>query len=85
MSATALWIGWEGLPDYGLVSALAGGVLTLAILLVRKFPLPAALEARAWIARLHDHRTGVPYGVALAVAGLVTYPDSLVWLRTATA
>ena len=84
-AATALWIGWDGLLDYGLVSALAGGVLTLLILASRKVPLPAALQARAWIARLHDPRSGVPYGVALAVAGLMTYPGSLVWLRAATA
>jgi len=80
-AATAIWIGFDGLMNYGLVSALAGGGLTLALLAMRKMPLPAALSARAWIARLHNPETGVPYGVALAIAGLSLYPESLVWLR----
>ena len=29
-AATALWLGWTPLADYGLASALAGGALTLA-------------------------------------------------------
>jgi prepilin peptidase CpaA len=29
-----------------------------------------------WIDRLHDHRVGVPYGIALAAAGLITYSNS---------
>jgi len=80
-AATAVWLGFDGLMNYGLVSALAGGALTLALLGMRKFPLPAALSKREWIARLHSPETGIPYGVALAAAGLAIYPDSLVWLR----
>ncbi len=80
-AATAIWLGFGGLMSYGLVSALAGGVLTIALLALRRAPLPKALSSREWIARLHNPESGVPYGVALAAAGLLIYPDSLVWLR----
>ena len=32
-----------------------------------------------WIERLHDARTGIPYGIALACAGLVIYPHTQIW------
>ena len=39
-AATALWLGWETLSDYGLSAAIYGGVLSLAILFARKVALP---------------------------------------------
>jgi prepilin peptidase CpaA len=76
-AATALWLGFAHLVDYLLVSAVIGGVLTLLILELRRLPLPAFLAGKPWIARLHDMKTGIPYGIALALAGLVVYPDSV--------
>jgi prepilin peptidase CpaA len=32
-----------------------------------------------WLSRLHDKRSGVPYGIALAGAALVVYPHSPIW------
>jgi prepilin peptidase CpaA len=82
-AATAVWFGWSGVLEYALVSAIFGGALTLALLVARKWPLPTALLRRTWIARLHDHQTGVPYGIALAAAGLFLYPQTALWV-TAT-
>jgi prepilin peptidase CpaA len=84
-SATALWIGFDHLLDYGIYAALLGGVLTLLILVLRHWPLPSALVKQEWIMRLHDHDNGVPYGIALAVAGLLLYPDTRIWLLAANA
>ena len=78
-SATAVWIGWPQVCDYGLLASVLGAALTFSILFFRKAPLPPFLESRAWIARLHDKKAGVPYGIALACAGLVLYPDTPVW------
>ena len=78
-AATALWIGWSPLAEYGLSSAIAGGGLTLLILVGRRFALPSPLAAQAWIARLHDARTGIPYGIALALGGLMVYPQTQLW------
>jgi prepilin peptidase CpaA len=78
-AATALWMGWSLILDYGATAAIFGGVLTLALLSARMAPLPAALERHAWIERLHNLKTGVPYGIALAAAGLAQYPHSQIW------
>jgi prepilin peptidase CpaA len=79
-ASTALWLGFDNLLDYGLYAALMGGSLTLAILVMRRWPLPAFLRAREWIVRLHDRGNGVPYGIALALAGLILYPETAIWL-----
>ncbi len=84
-AATAVWVGWEHLLDYSIFAAMLGGVLTLALLGARSLPLPQMLMRHAWIARLHDEKTGVPYGIALAAAGLLLYPETAVWLRAAAA
>lgn len=75
-AATALWLGFSSLMDYLLLTAVIGGAMTLLILQLRRFPLPDALARQRWIARLHAVETGVPYGIALALAGLIVYPDT---------
>ena len=76
VAAAALWIGWSDLLGYLIVASIFGGALTHAILGFRRLPLPQVLARQAWVARLHDHREGVPYGIALALAGLVIFRDS---------
>lgn len=75
-AATALWFGFSHLMDYLLIAAMFGGVLTLFILIVRQWPLPLFFARQLWIARLHDMKSGIPYGIALALAGLLVYPDT---------
>ncbi|MDJ1157647.1 prepilin peptidase [Chelatococcus sp. SYSU_G07232] len=82
-AATALWLGFGSLLDYLLLAAFAGGLLTLALLLVRSVPLPRFALGWEWAARLHHPKTGVPYGIALAFAGLVVYPHSAIWKAAA--
>ena len=82
-AATAVWLGWDNLYSYGLMASAIGGALTLAILYLRKVDLPAALASRGWIRRLHAAGAGVPYGIALAAAGLLLYPDTAIWSAAA--
>lgn len=82
VAAVALWIGWHDLLTYLLIAALAGGALTLALLFLRRLPLPELLGRHVWIARLHDRSAGVPYGIALAAAGLIVLPRT-VWIELA--
>ena len=69
--------GFEWRSDRG------GGVLTLALILSRKAQLPAWAARREWIARLHHPNSGVPYGIALATAGLLLYPQTQIWRAAA--
>jgi prepilin peptidase CpaA len=82
-AATAAWLGWTAILDYGLAAALFGGILTLILLGARMAPLPAAFGRIDWLARLHNANTGVPYGIALAAAGLMQYPNSSIWAAVA--
>jgi len=82
-AASALWLGWSPLADYGLASALAGGALSLVILFARRLALPQFLASQGWIARLHDAKSGIPYGIALALGGLVAYPETALWTSLA--
>jgi prepilin peptidase CpaA len=78
-AATAAWLGWTAILNYGLAAAIFGGILTLVLLGARKAPLPAPLGRVDWLARLHNANAGVPYGIALAAAGLMQYPNSSIW------
>jgi prepilin peptidase CpaA len=78
-AATAIWLGFENVIDYVGVASIIGGLLTLIIIQLRRWPMPRAILARDWFARLYDHESGVPYGIALAAAGLILYPETLVW------
>lgn len=75
-AATCLWLGPQALLVYTIYAALIGGALTLLILLLRNMPLPAVLYSQGWLVRLHSPKEGVPYGIALAAAGLLVYPDT---------
>jgi prepilin peptidase CpaA len=78
-AATALWLGWSLMFDYAMAAAIFSGALTLVILTGRMTTLPAPLSRFPWIARLHDVKAGVPYGIALAAAGLIQFPNSHIW------
>jgi prepilin peptidase CpaA len=82
-AATAAWLGWTAILNYGLAAAIFGGILTLILLGARAAPLPAAFDRIEWLARLHNVKAGVPYGIALAAAGLMQYPNSSIWAAIA--
>lgn len=73
-AAIAVWLGWSPLFEYTLYASLFGGALTVIIIVARKIPMPEFLQRQTWAARLHNATQGIPYGVALAAAGLMIYP-----------
>ena len=79
-AATSLWFGFDHLLQYLVDAALLGGVLTFLMINFRLLPLPAPMARWAWLARLHQKGAGVPYGIALAVAALLVYPET-VWMK----
>ena len=79
-AAAALWFGFAHLMNYLLYASLFGGALTLVLLQFRQWPLPVAFAGQPWLARLHDKETGIPYGIALAVAALMIYPETE-WMK----
>ena len=80
-AATTLWLGFGLTLPYLVYAALLGGVLTLAVLFLRNLPLTPFLARYRWLERLHDRKEGVPYGIALALAGMLTYTNSIIFER----
>ncbi len=78
-AATALWIGPGVIMEYLLIASVFGGLLTLAILEVRRRPMPMFAVAWPWFTKLHNEKSGVPYGIALAASGLIVYPSTQIW------
>ncbi|MGA2817913.1 MAG: prepilin peptidase [Xanthobacteraceae bacterium] len=75
-AATVLWLGFAHLADYLFYASLFGGALTLFIIQFRAMPLPQVFVGRQWAERLHRNDSGVPYGIALAAAALIVYPQT---------
>ncbi len=85
-AAAAVWLGFSPLLlHFLLLAVIYGGALTLLLLLFRSVPvLPAAVHGQNWLLRLHCPQTGVPYGIAIALAALQLYPQTL-WFAAVAA
>lgn len=80
-AASALWLGWPASISYLIVTAIAGGGLTLVLLSLRSpFIRPYVLAGPAWVHRLAEPDGDLPYGVAIAVGALVAFPGSALML-----
>ncbi|PKR88112.1 peptidase [Pleomorphomonas diazotrophica] len=75
-SAIALWLGIEQALPFLVLTALFGGALSLTVLAFRSIPLPGFMLGWPPALRLHEKGAGVPYGVALAAAALMVFPET---------
>ena len=64
----SLWVGFEKLTEFGFYFALLGGVMSIALLLIRKI-IPHTTSNKP-IPRILRDKEPVPYGVAIAGAFL---------------
>lgn len=77
LAATSVWMGFNmTLLQYLLLASIVGGILTIAILAYRKSPLALLTSQNAFLRHFADEKVGVPYGIALGLAGLLTFPES---------
>jgi prepilin peptidase CpaA len=79
-AAAALWLGPNYTIEFIMWTAFIGGALSLLLLLLRQRMSPALAVRYQWLFRLHDPETGVPYGLALAGAALLLYPQTT-WIN----
>jgi len=73
LAAAALWMGWQNLLPFILLTTLVGACLGMLLLVLRRL-LPRAAQAGGWYSRLLSPREGVPYGVAISAAALALLP-----------
>jgi prepilin peptidase CpaA len=78
-AVTTLWFEPDHALLYFIYTSVIGGLLTLTIVQLRSRMLPSALYRFSWITQLHDARSGVPYGAAMAPAALIVFPQTA-WL-----
>jgi prepilin peptidase CpaA len=83
LAACALWLGPADILPFAIGFSLIGGGLAFLLLAVRRLPVPVLLLKQDWLRRLWTADTGIPYAVAFALAGLLQYPQSQIWLRLA--
>lgn len=71
-----LWVGADQAPNFFFGATLVGGIGALLLLLFRKLSLPRAWREKAWIERLHAKDMGLPYAIAIGIAGLIVLPGT---------
>ncbi|MBU4434720.1 MAG: prepilin peptidase [bacterium] len=75
-AASGLWIGWPAALPFMLATGLAGGAVTMGILALRSGWLePVLAGSPAWVRKLSAQGGDIPYGVAIAVGALATFPQ----------
>ncbi len=79
-AATAMWLGFGYLMNYLVYASLLGGALTFLLIEFRLVPLPGLLAGQFWAQRLHRQGGDIPYGIALAGAALLIYPETP-WMK----
>lgn len=81
LAASTVWVGLSGLLPFLLITALAGGALSLLLLGLRKWaPLVPFIMPR-WLENLMQPKGDIPYGVAIAVGAVLAFPHSQMLLK----
>ncbi len=75
MAATALWWTWPDALNYIFYTALAGGALGLFLLAGRQY-IPVKVLTSPWAYKMLKDEKKMPYGIALAIGGVLTLIQS---------
>jgi len=81
MAAACLWLGPTSSVVFLLWTGLIGGMFCLLLIFLRPRLRPLALVGPGWMSRLMEPEGDIPYGVAIAVGALLTWPASPLMLR----
>lgn len=73
LAAIAPWIGFAGLLNFLTNMAFAGAFLAIALIIFRKTPALPIYAQAPWVLRLHQKPRDIPYAVAIAAAGLLSF------------
>lgn len=76
LAAAALWLGPQAGFAFLFWTALAGGVLALALVVLRRAGAPLAARAPRWAGPMLAQGGPVPYGIAIAAGAVAAWPQS---------
>ncbi|MGB4106505.1 MAG: prepilin peptidase [Alphaproteobacteria bacterium] len=72
-TAFAFWVGIPGLPAFLFYMTLAGGLIGLSAIALRKLQPVKNPAPGGWVARVQAGENKVPYGIAIACGALVSF------------
>ncbi len=70
IAAAALWMGLEGFVALLVYTAIAGGILSVGLILSRRLFWAYAPKLPAWLGRHLEPKGDIPYGIAICAGGL---------------
>ncbi len=76
LAAATLWVGAPLVFPFLVKMALVGAVFAFLLLRFRNMPLLMVEAYYPWLTNLHERRDAIPYGVAIAIAGFITWPHT---------
>lgn len=76
LAASAPWIGLSVLGSFMVYVAIAGAALALALIAFRRLPALPSYAQAPWLVRLHQRPKDIPYGVAIAAGGLLSFSQT---------
>jgi prepilin peptidase CpaA len=79
MAATALWMTWPDALQFVLYTTLFGAALGLFLMIGRKF-IPVRVLTSQWMYTMFKDETKMPYGLAIAAGGIMTLPNSAIFM-----
>ncbi len=82
LAAAALWIGWEHTVVFLVYTILAGGALSVVMLIWQRLKFERDVREAGWAKRLFGKGLQLPYGVAIAAGGIFTFPATW-WMQQA--
>jgi prepilin peptidase CpaA len=77
LAAAALWLGPQAGSQFVLWTAVAGGVLALTLVLLRRAAGPLTPFAPGWAKPLIAPGGPAPYGVAICAGGVLAWPSGV--------
>lgn len=76
LAAISPWVGLSALSAFLVNMALAGAALAIGLLLFRKTPALPIYAQTPWLLRLHQRPRDIPYAVAIAAGGLLSFQQT---------
>lgn len=83
LGACGLWVGWSELFQFGFYTAVAGGLLAIAVSGWTRLANRSETGMTAWMKNFHGGSPQLPYGIAIAAGGVVIFPATW-WVQQLT-
>lgn len=72
-AAVAVWTGFKGMMPFLFFMGIAGGVLGVAALIIRKSQPFKNAKPDSWLDKIQKGESAVPYGIAIAVGAIIAF------------